>query len=131
MDGVSRRRFLGAAVDAATLTALTGALRPLQAFAARGGGAPVLFDPRFPTARIAASRLAGVGELLAVSADPSDLLPALRGPQDRAQSWSLRGVTPESVPFCLEQLLARHGRPVLSVKRLDQDLFIWKLEVPA
>jgi hypothetical protein len=133
MDRVTRRRFLGAGLDAAALAALAGTLAPLSALAAGNGATAVLFDPRFPAARAAALQLAGGGVLMPVPGDPMVVLEAcLRcspgAGVPRVSGLRIAGVTTESVPFCLEQLFPRYQRPILTLERIDQDLFSWRLE---
>ena len=128
---VDRRNFLRRTLDTVSLAVLAGALPPLSAMEVDGGRAPVLFDPRFPAASLAAQRLVEGATLLAVGGDPTDLLDASGTSRAIASDRVLRGVTTESVPFVLEQALARHGRPRLTSRRLDRDLFAWQLEFPA
>ena len=134
---MNRRQFLGTALDATAIAAVAAALQPLAAVAANAAAEPVFFDPRFPAARALAEQLAGGSELLPVSGDPLDLLErhvtAGNAISSSTASGSrfLRGVTPESVPFCLSQISHGGQRPTLTLTRIDQDLFSWQLEFPA
>jgi hypothetical protein len=134
MDGVSRRAFIANARDAAALATIATALRPLSALAATGTSTgdvatPVYFDLRFPAARAMAAQLAGGGAVTAISGDATELLFAASS--GASQPVMLRGVTTESVPFCLSQAVVKGKRPKLIQTRLDQDLFAWSLEFSA
>jgi hypothetical protein len=131
MDGMSRRKFLGTTLDATLLATVATALQPLCALAGNApAGSPVFFDPRFAAARVAAAHLAGSDTLLPVAADPTDMLAAALRTASTTDRPRLRGVTPESIPFCLSQLTVRGERPTLSLHRIDQDLFAWQLDFP-
>jgi hypothetical protein len=82
-----------------------------------------LYDPRFPDSRAQAERLAPRSTLRAIAGDVSDMVPVIG-----STPLDIAGVTTESVPFCLEQLLSVAHRPVLSMRRLDADLFAWTLK---
>jgi hypothetical protein len=134
MDGVSRRAFIATARDTAALATIATALRPLSAFAASGKSegdiaTPVYFDPRFPAARAMAAQLAGGGAVTAIASDATELLFAASS--GASQPVKLCGVTTESVPFCLSQVVVQGKRPTLIQTRLDQDLFAWTLEYSA
>jgi len=126
---MNRRAFLRATTGGAAALAAAGASAPALsaglAALSSPTGVPVLFDGRFATARDHAVRLAGGhGSLQPVSGDVTELMQAFaagRGPR------RLIGVTPESVPFCLSELAPRNRRPLLTLRRLDQDLFAWHL----
>jgi hypothetical protein len=130
VDGVSRRRFLGETLNVSALTALVSALPPLAAVAGGAEQSPVLFDPRFPQARKLAERLAGTALLIPTEGDPLDLLERCYALADTSAEFRLAGVTTDSVPFCLQQLAARGAAPKLTIERIDQDLFSWRLEYP-
>jgi hypothetical protein len=134
MDRMNRRTFITTARDTAALATIASALQPLSAFASnatskRESASPVYFDPRFPAARAMAAQLAGGDAVTAVSGDATELLIATCS--SASQSIRLRGVTTESVPFCLSQIAINGHRPQLSQTRLDQDLFAWTLEYSA
>jgi hypothetical protein len=82
-----------------------------------------LYDSRFPKSRAAAELLAPHSKLRAIAGDVSDLVPIIG-----STPLDIAGVTTESVPFCLEQLLSFAHRPVLNMRRLDADLFAWTLK---
>lgn len=86
-----------------------------------------LYDPRFAQAHELARQLAPSGELRSVAGDISELVPLVRSMEHRGKAFKLAGVTTESVPFCLEQLLCSFDRPALEMRRLDADLFAWTL----
>ncbi len=123
---ISRRQFAQGAFGSAAALALVSAVEPLDAFAAASATEVVLFDPRFPAARSYAARWADAGALRAFEGDVSDLVLSLWDPGRRLPT-RLRGVTTESIPFCLRELTTRTGRPVLEQQRLDRDLFAWTL----
>jgi hypothetical protein len=82
-----------------------------------------LYDPRFPNSRAQAELLAPHTTLRAIAGDVSNLVPIIG-----STPLDIAGVTTESVPFCLEQLMSVAHRPVLSMRRLDADLFAWTLK---
>lgn len=86
-----------------------------------------LYDPRFPKSRAAAELLAPRSALRPIAGDVSELVPILLSTEARSAPIDVAGVTTESVPFCLEQLLSFSHQPVLEIRRLDADLFAWTL----
>ena len=120
-DGPSRRGLLAVAIAiAADLGAgdLAASAKPIA-------GSPTFYDPRFASARGLAARLAAGGALIPIQGDVTELAASLgQGPLLRPPIV-LRGVTTETPPFCLAQVLK--GR--LRQRRLDQDLFAWSLEL--
>jgi hypothetical protein len=82
-----------------------------------------LYDPRFPNSRAQAELLAPRSNLRAIAGEVSDLAKIIG-----LTPLDIAGVTTESVPFCLEQLLSVAHRPVLNMRRLDADLFAWTLK---
>lgn len=87
-----------------------------------------LYDPRFPKSRAAAEFLAPRSTLRPIAGDVSELVPILLSTEARGAPIDAAGVTTESVPFCLEQLLSFSHQPVLEMHRLDADLFAWTLK---
>lgn len=87
-----------------------------------------LYDPRFPKSRAAAELIAPCSTLRPVAGDVSELVPILLSREARSAPIDVAGVTTESVPFCLEQLLIFSHQPVLDMRRLDADLFAWTLK---
>jgi hypothetical protein len=84
-----------------------------------------LYDPRFAQSQAFASQLAPSGRLRPVGGDVSELVPLMHSPHT---AFNVSGVTTESVPFCLEQLLNACQRPArVEMRRLDADLFAWTL----
>ena len=82
-----------------------------------------LYDPRFPNSRAQAELLAPQSTLRAIAGDVSDMVPIIG-----SKPLDIAGVTTESVPFCLSQLMSVADRPVLKMRRLDADLFAWTLK---
>jgi hypothetical protein len=120
----SRRAFLCASLEAGAILAAA----PLWAEARSDlADAGVLFDPRWRRSLIAARAAFGTSRYQPVGSDATQLATLLFTP-GRSQRILLRGVTTDSVPFCLEQC-ARAGTARLRTDRLDRDLFIWRLEV--
>ena len=119
----SRRRFIGASADAALIATVAGALKPLAAVADTPNSTVTLYDPRFDAAAGLARSLAGDAPVQPAGTDPTDLVLHLADAAPGA--LRLQGVTTESVPFCLRQLLpdARYTE-----RRVDRDLFIWTLD---
>jgi hypothetical protein len=123
---MKRRVFLGVATASALFPA---ALR--QANATLAAGSPkwdyVLFDERFETAhRLAASWRAATLPI----AVRSDVTALWRGELERVareHPLHLRGVTTESVHFCLRILLSEHTRLDGRVSRLDRNLLLWTM----
>lgn len=121
---MNRRLFIQAAC--ATTAACAGVACEAGASTRQAGAHTMftLYDPRFPNSRAQAELLAPHSTLRAIAGDVSNLVPIIGStPLDVA------GVTTESVPFCLEQLLSLAHRPVLNMRRLDADLFAWTLNV--
>jgi hypothetical protein len=127
MDRMNRRAFLQATGGVAALATAgaSAAMLPPLVILPSATGVPVLFDERFPAARVHAEKLAGAGQpLQSVAGDATEMMQAFatgRGPR------RLIGVTTESVPFCLSERAPRDKRPQLTLRRLDQDLFAWHL----
>jgi hypothetical protein len=122
---VDRRAFIQSAFLTAAVCASTASAGNEQAALASEPHALTLYDPRFPKSRAVASRLAPASALRPIAGDVSELLAMLLTSEPRP--LKLAGVTPESVPFCLEQLLSLNARPQLESIRLDADLFAWTL----
>ena len=120
----SRRDFICASLEAGVILAAA----PVWARSSSDGAdAGVLFDPRLPRSLIAARAAFRASRYQPVGGDATQLATALftqAGPGHIV----LRGVTTDSIPFCLEQC-ARLGTAQLRMDRLDRDLFIWRLEV--
>jgi hypothetical protein len=121
----SRRRFIGATADAGLIATVAGALKPLAAMAGSPGATVTLFDPRFETAQSLARDLAGGAPLQAATQDPTDLVLQYVAAADAGAPLRLQGVTTDTVPFCLRQLLPD---ATFTERRVDRDLFIWTLE---
>jgi len=121
----SRRQFMSATADATVLATLAGALKPLTALAADGGPTLTLYDPRFAAARPLALALAGPQSLCATGGDPTELVLEFADGKFGRTPARLQGVTTESVPFCLQQLIP--GARLIQ-RRADRDLFVWTLE---
>jgi hypothetical protein len=86
-----------------------------------------VFDQRFPQASTLAFRFADGGSTQPIAADVTDLALWLRSRAVRGRRTCVRGVTPESVPFCLRQMAPRVG---MSIRRIDRDLFAWAVRLP-
>jgi len=126
----SRRRFMGATADATLIATVAGALQPLAAMAAvpaagASTAAVTLFDPRFASAERLARELAGSAPLQAAAQDPTDLVLQYVAAAEAGAPLRLQGVTTDTVPFCLRQLLPD---AVFTERRVDGDLFHWTLE---
>jgi hypothetical protein len=118
---------MGTAAEVAALAAMAATLKPLAAIASADGNLITVYDPRFATAEPLAFGLAGAGRLLPTNGDPTVLLMQLNNPGRDAVLPRLQGVTTESIPFCLHQWVP--GRR-FNQRRLDRDLFVWRLEGP-
>jgi hypothetical protein len=121
----SRRHFLGRTADVALLSALAGALEPLATLAAQGTPGATLYDRRFPAARVLALELARAGPVQATDGDATAFVSEWADLVTGDSLPRLQGVTTESVPFCLQQLVPQ-GR--LTQRRVDRDLFVWTFE---
>jgi hypothetical protein len=86
-----------------------------------------VFDRRFDDAQRLALQLAHGGPLQSISGDATDLALWLQTQAVARTGACVRGVTPESVPFCLGQLVPRAR---VSIERIDRDLFAWIIRVP-
>jgi hypothetical protein len=116
---------MGASADAAVLAVLTCTLTRPTRSAAEGEGGITLFDPRFSASKPLAAKLAGSEDLRAIGGDVTSFVPKLVDASFRGHPLRIQGVTTESVPFCLRQLIPS-GR--LTQSRVDRDLFAWTLE---
>jgi hypothetical protein len=117
---LDRRRFLHG-------VAAIGVLPAIGYGAPQQGGFPsaclTLYDERFAQARMIVSSLAAGGPTRNVDGDPTDVALLLTSARERGRTLDLRGITVESIPFCL----AGHApRGNLRIHRLDRDLFIWE-----
>ena len=119
---ISRRQVLATGIGATAVLALGGAA------ATTAGGIPTLYDGRLPQSRALAAALPGAALPQLVTADPSQLLTGLEI-DSASQRVILQGVTPESVPFCLEHLIRRNGNACVRSRRLERDLFAWSLQI--
>ena len=111
--------------DAAVAAALASALRPLTVLASGTDVCVTLYDPRFGASRPLAVEMAGGGAIETIHGDPTALALNLTQPMSGSRRRRLQGVTTESVPFCLGQLLPGSH---LTQRRIDRDLFVWTLE---
>jgi hypothetical protein len=121
----SRRYFIAAALGAAGAGLIAKAPRPGTLLP--GTADITVFDRRFEHARELALRIAGGGFVQPIAGDATELAlwfhsRALSRPRMRVQ-----GVTAESVPFCLGQLVP-HAQ--LAIRRIDRDLFAWAIRLP-
>ena len=123
--GLSRRRFVGTALEATALVAAAGVIKPLTALTGEPESGVVLYDPRFTAAKALATELGRGSRLAEVAGDPTDLVLALAAREKGVSLPCVRGVTTESVPFCL---LALMPGAKLTQRRHDRDLFVWTLE---
>jgi hypothetical protein len=125
MEHWSRRRFMGTSTDAAILAVLACTLRPPTLSAAEREGGITLFDPRFSASKPLAVKLAGAEGLRAIGSDVTSFVLQFVDARFRGNPLRLQGVTTESVPFCLRQLIPGAR---LTQSRVDRDLFAWTLE---
>lgn len=127
---LDRRSFLIAstATTAAMAAKASSSLSGGSARMADGSRTLVLFDQRFPAARLHAERLAGI--VHDIERLPTELSDLFQSFGNGYGSRRLIGVTPESIPFCLAEFAPRGMRPQLTLRRLDQDLFAWYLRHP-
>ena len=120
---MNRRLFIQSVC--ATTAVCGGVARAVRASTGHAGADKMftLYDPRFPHSRAQAALLAPQSTLRAIAGDVSNLVPIIE-----STPLDIAGVTTESVPFCLEQLMSVAHRPVLNMRRLDADLFAWTLK---
>lgn len=88
------------------------------------------FDARFPRSLQLAGLLPDRGVVAAVGGDPSFLMAQVNDATARRRGLRLQGVTTESVPFCLEQLVRDLPGVRIVSRRIDQDLFEWSINLP-
>ena len=86
-----------------------------------------VFDRRFDDAQRLALQLAHGGPLQPIAGDATDLALWLQSQAAARTDLCVRGVTPESVPFCLAQIVPRAR---VSIGRVDRDLFAWTIRLP-
>ena len=125
---MNRRMFIQSVF--VTTVACVGAASAAGTSAGLAGDQTIftLYDPRFFKSRAAAELLAPRSTLRPIAGDVSELVPILLSTEARSAPIDVAGVTTESVPFCLEQLLSFSHQPVLEMRRLDADLFAWTLK---
>jgi|SRR5581483_792138 len=123
---ITRRRLL---MTGAKLTAVLsfGDIAAAVSLPASSGAILTFYDPRFPRSRELASALPEAVHLTAVHADPARLLRHIGSICTRGRRLRVQGVTPESVPFCLEQFALGSSGMCFASRRLDRDLFAWSL----
>ena len=123
LDSTGRRRFIGSALSTAAALAL---LKDSPVADGVPGTADLtFFDRRFARARELALELANGGTLRPVDGDPTEVAFWIQSYTSRGQPRRrIRGVTVESVPFCLKTLNPRSG---LWLRRIDRDLFVWTI----
>jgi hypothetical protein len=122
---VDRRLFVGLGLGAlgGSLIASDAGLRFLPPDTAD----LTLFDRRFPHARELALRIA-TGELIQpIAGDATDTALWFQSRVATRSRTCIQGVTPESVPFCLRQIVPHAP---LSIRRIDRDLFTWAIRLP-
>jgi hypothetical protein len=120
---LNRRTFVRAALELGAIVATT----PACCGTTRGrDDSPVLYDPRLPRSREAARAAFGAARHVAVAGDATQLVHDLAGAA-QSEVRLLRGVTTDSVPFCLQTAAHAIGATHLRSLRLDRDLFIWQL----
>ena len=121
---MDRRLFIQSAVLTAAVLGSTASAGEQTALVGEHASV-TLYDARFPKSRAVASQLAPAGALRPIAGDASELLAMLL--TSGSERLEIAGVTTESIPFCLEQLLSSHAQPQLKSVRLDADLFAWTL----
>jgi len=123
---VGRRQFIGLGLGAAAgaLGMATVSRWPRRTL---GAGDVIVFDRRFERATELASRAAGGRPLRAIAGDATELALWLQSRARLGRRACIRGVTTESVPFCLRQIAPRAS---LSIERIDHDLFSWAVHLP-
>jgi hypothetical protein len=84
-----------------------------------------LFDGRFDRATEFAADLAAGGATRNINGDATEIMLWLTLARHRANEIQLRGITLESIPFCLAQ---REPRTHVVMHRLDRDLFVWSFD---
>jgi hypothetical protein len=122
---VGRRLFVGlglSALGGSLLASDAGLIFPLPETADL-----TLFDPRFPHARALVLQIARGGRVLPIAGDPTDTALWFQSRAATRARTCIQGVTPESVPFCLRQIVPHAP---LSIRRIDRDLFAWAVRLP-
>lgn len=123
---MKRRQFIQAAAASLVVSNTFG---PLDARAA-GATVPEDFffvDERFAKARRLAARLSTSGLVTPVLGDVTDVWVNGLSKVAAGQSLTIRGITIESFPFCLETLMRDRAKTALEMTRLDRDLHLWTL----
>jgi hypothetical protein len=91
----------------------------------------VLFDERFETAQRLAASWRAASVPIAVQGDITALWSSELDRAVRERPLHLRGVTTESVHFCLRIALGEHARLAAGVSRLDRNLLVWTMRTTA
>jgi hypothetical protein len=123
---VGRRQFIGLGLGAAA-GALGMASVSRWPHRSLGAGDVIVFDRRFERAAGLATRMAGGRSLRAIAGDATELALWLQSRARLGRRACVRGVTTESVPFCLRQIAPRAS---LAIERIDHDLFSWAVRLP-
>jgi hypothetical protein len=126
---MDRRAFIASTTSTALLTPLFGRLAFASSDSDSGSHTVVFFDERLPGARNLAQQLSGGCPLSPAEDDPTASWRPVRDVVLTGRSAEMAGVTRESFAFCLEVLAKDHARTWLTTKRLDNDLYAWRLIV--
>jgi hypothetical protein len=128
-NAITRRRVLAAGITTSAALALGRLAATIEAAPAE---IQTFYDPRFGSSKELARRFPSASQLQAIAGDASQLLSRLAPDIGALRPLRLQGVTTETIPFCLEQLIRGHRHDVrLQSRRLDRDLFAWTLTVRA
>ena len=126
---MDRRQFVQIGLGAAGVLAMAPA-GALDRGATKPGGSDVVFyDAALARARQLAAQLPGGDRAVALPADPMSLLEQVeRLKRQHRPPASIAGITREAAPFCL-QAMRGADRAAMSLRRIDQDLFLWTLKL--
>jgi hypothetical protein len=119
-----RRQFICLGLHVVGAAAIAGAHSWAGDFGSHG---LTVFDHRFDEAQRLALQLAHGGPLQPIAGDATELALWLQSQVSTHFKVTVRGVTPESIPFVLGQFVSRAR---VSIQRLDRDLFAWTLRLP-
>jgi hypothetical protein len=128
MTDMNRRRFMKA-LSSTLLLPLSPALNASAwSSSDKLQSDQFFYDDRFAGARKLALELACPGEIIPVQSDITDIWRAGLNRVCRQGPMVMRGVTTESVHFCLRTMVADCAEIESQISRVDRDLYLWTIK---
>lgn len=126
---MNRREFVRTTGLCLPLLAATGAAAGANASRLAHATADLaLYDPRFPQALKYAFRFSAQSAWRGIDTDASAEWHRTLRPALTHTHLLVVGITPASIPFCLEMLARDHALVCMTQQRIDRDLIHWTME---